>query len=221
MTKHFPFTTLYLLLLFAAVIASWLVGLYGVGSVQSLLSGEGIRWWMRSALPAFASSPVGEMLLVLFTLGVVRRSCRAWSGRAFAVALAVFLLLVALVLWGVFSGNLLSATGHWAHSPLQKGWLPLLALLVGIPCFFYGLNRGLFHSGLQVQEMLGSEVARCASVFFAVFVASQLVAVLTYSGLPAASGINSRVFRYISLAIYWLPFLCGVFQVCKENKNNK
>ena len=76
MKRRFPFTTIYLLLLVTAVIASWLVGLYGVASGGNLLSDEGVRWWMRSVLPSFAASPVGEIFVVLFTLGIVRQSFR-------------------------------------------------------------------------------------------------------------------------------------------------
>ena len=212
MTKpSFPFTTLYVLLLVLAVLASWLVGLYGVDSVNSLLSGEGVRWWMRSVLPSFVASPVGEMLLVLFTLGAIKvtHSSEEARGRLrpWAVALVVFALLTGLVVWGVMSGCLLSVTGRWAHSPLQAGWLPVLSLLVGIPCLSFGLTNGTLTSGSQVLEALSSEVKRCAPAFVTLFVASQLVAVLNYSRLPQACGIGEKAYTYIVYAIYWIPFI--------------
>lgn len=206
MKRRFPFTTLYLLLLLVAVIASWLVGLYGVSGVHSLLSIEGIRWWMRVLLPSFASSFLPEVMLVLFALGIVRRSFRRWNGRALVVAVAVFILLLGLVLWGVVSGSLLSVSGCWAHSPLQVAWLPLLAGLVSIPALCYGLAGGIYTSGSQILRAFGSEVARCAPAFVTLFVASQLTSVLAYSGLPAACGMGDSAFRVVKAVVCWLPF---------------
>ena len=211
MKRRFPFTTLYLLLLFVAVIASWLVGLYGVSGVRSLLSAEGIRWWMRVVMPSFASAFLPEVMVVLFALGIVRRSFRRWNGRAFAAAVAVFVLLLGLVGWGVLSGSLLSVSGRWAHSPLQVAWLPLLAALVSIPALCYGLASGTYTSGTQVLRALGCEVVRCAPAFVTLFVASQLMAVLAYSGLPTVCGMGESAFRVVKAVVCWLPFVYEYF----------
>ena len=226
MRRSFPFTTLYVLLLLTAVVASWLVGLYGVDSVNSLLSGEGVRWWMRSVLPAFAASPIGEVLLVLFTLGAVRSTSprmksdvqqvnKSTSIRAWVVAGLVLAVLVSLVVWGVMSGTLLSVTGRWAHSPLQAGWLPVLALLVGIPCLCFALTNGTLTSGPEVLHAISSEVKRCAPAFVTLFVAAQLVAVLNYSHLPEACGIGKATFGYIAMVIYWTPFIYAYFKTTR------
>lgn len=217
MKRRFPFTTIYLLLLVTAVIASWLVGLYGVASGGNLLSDEGVRWWMRSVLPSFAASPVGEIFVVLFTLGIVRQSFRKrpTSRKAVAVALLVFVALLGLLLCGLFSGTLLSVTGRWANSPLQGGWLIVLALLTGIPSLCCGLTNGTFANGEQVLRALSSEVVRCAPSFVTLFVASQLVAVLAYSGLPAVCGIGDTAFRCIAAVLYWLPF---IFEYIYKNR---
>ena len=219
MKRTFPFTTWYILLLLIAVLASWLVGLYGVDSVNNLLSSEGVRWWMRSVLPAFTASPVGEILLVLFTLGTIKSvshpSNKSTNKKAWVVALLAFAVLASIVLWGILSGNLLSVTGHWAHSPLQAGWLPVLALLVGIPCLCFGLANGTLTGSTQVLEAVSCEVTRCAPAFVTLFIASQLTAVLDYSRLPAANGIESSTYRAIVFAIYWLPFIVAYLRKTK------
>jgi len=216
MREHsFPFTSVYLLLLLVAVIASWLVGLYGVEGVNSLLSVEGVRWWARSALTVFSTSPVGEILLILFTLGIVRKGCTRWSRKAFGVAALIFSLLLALFLWGISSGCLLSVTGHSAHSPLQRGWLLVLALMVGVPCLGYGLTCGALSNGPQALKAISSEVARCAPAFVALFAASQLMAVLSYSRLPDVCGMSGRAFHWMAIVLYGLPF---VFEYLKKPK---
>jgi len=219
--KRFPFVTLYCLLLLGLVIASWLVGLYGVDAVNSLLSGEGLRWWMRSVLPSFAAAPVGEALLLLFALGIVRRSCRRWNGKAFAWAFAVFAVLMGLLLWGTTSGTLLSAMGRWAHSPLAAAWLPVAVALVAIPCLCYGLTDGAITTRAQLERALRSEVARCASALLALFVASQLTAIVEYSGLAAVCGISAKSLRVIALVLYWAPFIAHYIGTEKKNKTKQ
>lgn len=219
--KRFPFVTFYCLLLLGLVIASWLVGLYGVNSVGSLLSGEGLRWWMRSILPSFAAAPVGEALLLLFALGIVRRSCRRWNVKAFAWAVAIFAALLGMLLWGASSGILLSAMGRWAHSPLAAAWLPMAVMLVAIPCLCYGVADGTITSRAQLAAALRSEVARCAPALMALFVASQLTAAMRYSGLAAVIGCDERVLHVLMLVLYWAPFVAQYSRITKKNKTTQ
>ena len=218
--KRFPFVTIYCLLLLGLVIASWLVGLYGVGSGGSLLSGEGLRWWLRSILPSFAAAPVGEALLLLFTLGIVRRSCRRWNGKAFVWGTTVFVVLLGILLWGAFSGTLLSAMGRWAHSPLAAAWLPMVVMLIALPCLCYGLADGAITSRFHIESALRSEVARCASALLALFVASQLMAVAKYSGLAAVCGISDKGLHAIALVLYWTPFIAKYIGKAKKSVHN-
>ena len=219
MTKRFPFTTLYLLLTVAVVIASWMAGSYGLEPTSSLLSGEGVRWWVRSLLPNFASAPLGEALLLLFALGMARRCGRLRWSKALIVMAVAFAVIAALLLWGVFSGNLLSATAAWRNSPLQSGWLPLLCMAVSVPCVCYGLANGSFATPSQVLAAFGSEVARCAPVFLTLFVASQLVSAAAWSRLPEACGVGQKAWAWVTFVIYWLPFACEYLG--KRGKSNK
>lgn len=212
MTKHIPFTAIYLLLTAAVVIASWTMTVYGHEVTQSLLSGEGVRWWVRSLLANYVSAPLGESLLVLLTAGALRR-CGPWRwSRALMMSAVVFGLLTALVVWGVMGGNLLSATASWNNSPLQKGWLPLLALVVCTSCVCYGLANGTFQCSGQVAEALASEVKRCAPFFLTLFVAAQLVAVTRWSGLLVAAGAGDGLRQLLAAVVYWLPLVCQFFR---------
>lgn len=77
--------TMFLLLTMAVVFLSWICDIYGlkvvlpqVGDeirVQSLLSPEGIRWWLRNAIKNFTGfAPLGMVTVAMFGLGVAQHS---------------------------------------------------------------------------------------------------------------------------------------------------
>lgn len=69
-------TGLFLLLwiaLFAAALFSWVGSIYGL-PVHNLLSTDGLRWLLRSAIPLFLASPLGNVLVVLMGAGPVCHS---------------------------------------------------------------------------------------------------------------------------------------------------
>ena len=72
--------TMFLLLTIAVVFLSWICDIYGLKvtlpqtgeeiRVQSLLSPEGIRWWLRNAIKNFTGfAPLGMVIIAMFGLG--------------------------------------------------------------------------------------------------------------------------------------------------------
>ena len=77
--------TMFLLLTIAVVFLSWICDIYGLKvtlpqtgeeiRVQSLLSPEGIRWWLRNAIKNFTGfAPLGMVIIAMFGLGVAQHS---------------------------------------------------------------------------------------------------------------------------------------------------
>ena len=75
--------TMFLLLTMAVVFLSWICDIYGLKvtlpqtgediRVQSLLSPEGIRWWLRNAIKNFTGfAPLGMVIIAMFGLGVAQ-----------------------------------------------------------------------------------------------------------------------------------------------------
>lgn len=71
--------TMFLLLTMAVVFLSWICDIYGLKvtlpqsgediRVQSLLSPEGIRWWLRNAIKNFTGfAPLGMVIIAMFGL---------------------------------------------------------------------------------------------------------------------------------------------------------
>jgi aminobenzoyl-glutamate transport protein len=76
---------MFLLLMLGVVFLSWICDIYGMAvtlpqtgeeiRVQSLLSPEGIRWWLRNAIKNFTGfSPLGMVVIAMFGLGVAEHS---------------------------------------------------------------------------------------------------------------------------------------------------
>ena len=80
--------TMFLLLTMAVVFLSWICDIYGLKvtlpqsgediRVQSLLSPEGIRWWLRNAIKNFTGfAPLGMVIIAMFGLTkCIRSSCQ-------------------------------------------------------------------------------------------------------------------------------------------------
>ncbi len=77
--------TMFMLLTMAVVFLSWICDIYGLKvtlpqtgediRVQSLLSPEGIRWWLRNAIKNFTGfAPLGMVIIAMFGLGVAQHS---------------------------------------------------------------------------------------------------------------------------------------------------
>ena len=73
---YFPHAaTLFFLLTVAVALFSWIGSIYGLGTVQSLLSPEGIRWELRHTVGNFVQTPALGIVIILFLgLGIASYS---------------------------------------------------------------------------------------------------------------------------------------------------
>lgn len=232
MNKHrFPHpAAVYLVLLVLTILVSWIGGVYGMkgGSgngiiVRSLLDTQGLRWMISHSVSALSDAPVGNAMLLLSIIGIVRGSgipgvlsrlyrkgeiaYKERLGIAFAAFL--FLIITALYLWGVFGADhvLLGITGSVTSGPLPAGALFLLFILISLPATVLGFMTDRFRSADDVLRALVSLYGRYATFFLTMLIASQFLAVLEYSRLSLVMGLAPSGFRILSFIIYWLP-LC-------------
>lgn len=133
--------TMYLLLTLLVVMLSWILELYGVETeipatgeivkVQSILSPEGIRWFVRHTVDNFISfAPLGTVVVLMFGLGLAVHSglieaCICYAGLQRKHGSYI---LIAVILLGLMS----NAIGDAGYVVL----LPLSAVLFG----YVGLN---------------------------------------------------------------------------------
>ena len=156
--------TLYALLTVTVVLASWMGDVYGLSvelpsggeplPVQSLISAEGLRWWLRhvvSNVTGFA--PLGMVLIALLGVGLAVHSgflaatLRRWSGGRRGVRRAV----VGVVVVGLLS-NVVGDAGYVLLLPLAAWWFravglhPVAGLVAGFVSVACGYSANLFLS---------------------------------------------------------------------------
>ena len=228
------FPVIYTLLLFILVMFSWIASVYGFALpdgelMPSLLSSDSSRWFVRHSIEHIASAPLVYVLLVLIMMSAVRScgvvfyvkhlfrerrrpSLTRRQQYASRIAWGVFLVCMAMVLWGIVSpkGNLLSVTGHIAGGPLSSGWLFMLFVIVCVPCLVYGCMAGLWHTPQSVLKAFTAEIARCSDYFVTYIIASQLVAALHYTHFFQLLGWGSSAVSLFALLVYGIPLVSSL-----------
>ncbi|MBR3858823.1 MAG: AbgT family transporter [Bacteroidaceae bacterium] len=216
--------SIYFLLIVALVLFSWVGSVYGLmlpdGTLlPNLLSGEGVRWFVRHSMDNVSAAPFAEVLLVLLAVGSLRSS-GLWHAlwhraslvqrqrHALLVALVVLAVCACIVLVGIVpGGNLLSVTGHIAGGPFASGWPFLLTLMVVFPCVVYGKMCGQWHTSKELYAGLASSVVSHAGCFITLVVASQLVAAIQYVRLFQLLGLSAAMQAFCFGLIYTIPLI--------------
>lgn len=190
------------------------------GQATSLVSGEGIRWAVRSALPILNSVPWGTSILLMATLGLLqgsgllaivgRLSCMRrltvseWHAFSFSLA-ATLCYLVLLYMTSVSPWSLLrGVTGEQALSPVSQGWAILTFLGVLAASLVYGFIYGNYRSLMDVAVSVGNTFTQFVPALFALLPASGIVPCLRYIKVVE---LTPHTWEVVAMAIYLLPFI--------------
>jgi len=140
---------------------SWLLSAaYPDSGIRSLLSGEGLRWFMGGYADLLSTPLLVCLLLLSMAWGCLRLSgllsprASFREGRALMLTLLVLLvcMLVVVLLAFIPHAVLLSVTGRLWPSPFSAALIPLLAFIVMVSASVYGLTSGRFSSLQDVYE---------------------------------------------------------------------
>ena len=126
--------TMFMLLMMAVVFLSWICDIYGLKvtlpqtgediRVQSLLSPEGIRWWLRNAIKNFTGfAPLGMVIIAMFGLGVAQHS--GFINACIRLGVGNRKEKKRIILWVIVLGLLSNAIGDGGYIIL----LPIAAML--------------------------------------------------------------------------------------------
>lgn len=175
--------TLYLLLTLGVVFFSWIADIYGFGvtdpasgnevHVQSLLSSEGLRWWLRHVVSNFTGfAPLGMVMVAMFGIGVaeysgflhacIRQGLRRGLGPKSVVWAVIFL--------GIVS-NVVGDAGYILLIPVAAilfravGLHPLGGILVAYVTVACGFSANLFISTLDPLLARHTQEAIASSAF--------------------------------------------------------
>ena len=191
---------------------SWVLSVY-VDGAQGLQSTRGIRWMCVNIVPNFSSVHIAKLLLGLMALSVLRASgiLRAFHShislkqrRALqitGVSVVVVLILFSLLLL-LPDPVLLSAFGTLHNSAFSKGFFGLLACLAIFVGNVYGYTSGRFTTMRDFMQAHASLFAAIPNYFVMLFMASQFVNFLDYTGILPLLGDNGTVLYILKGLLY-------------------
>jgi len=161
----------------ALILLSWILSAAGVEGGRSLLSGEGVRWFVGDFARMVASPLLAWLLLSMMAVGAFLRSgltslwhedrSRILSYRdrtAFRVSLVLLVAYVAaiLLLPVVPHAVLLSASGSLFPSPFSRSIIPIVAFGLTLVSITFGMMSGRMQSLSDVLEVLSYGIRRYA-----------------------------------------------------------
>lgn len=163
----------------ALILLSWILSAAGVEGVRSLLSGEGVRWFVGDFTRTMASPLLAWLILLMIAVGAFLRSglTSLWhEGRlrivsyrdrtAFRVAFVLMVAYIAaiLLLTVVPHAVLLSASGALFPSPFSRSIIPFVAFGITLVSIAFGMVSGRMQSLSDVLEALTYGIRRYASL---------------------------------------------------------
>ena len=231
---------LYLIILALLVLFSWIGSVYGLVLpdgmlIPNLLGADSVRYFVRHSIEHIAAAPFVEAILLLIMVSAVKqsglwqyfveaireRALPALSRRqsyAMRVSLIVFVVCTLIVAMGLIGprGNLLSVTGHISGGPFAQGWLPLSCVCVCVPCICYGWLSGVWSTERAVLSALSTSIARYASYFVTLVIASQLMAAIHYLRLSDFFSWGDTALTICAIVVYGLPLLLLLINPSRE-----
>lgn len=155
------------------ILSSWLFSAMAVGNVESLLTGEGIRW-LFGTLPSMLGTPrliwilLGAMAYgICRSSGILKPSSTDYrSHLAMRISIIFFGIIVVIVilLSAIPHAILLSATGTLFPSPFSRAIIPLTAASIILISSIYGLIEGSFKSIHDILDTLCQGISDWAPV---------------------------------------------------------
>ena len=144
------------------VILSWLLSATRLDGVRSLISSEGIRWFVGEFTYTLASPLLVWLLLLLVALGCLRRSGLMSRGRGYRDRVALRVSLSFIIIYVVIiclltlmpHAILLSVTGSLFPSAFSRALVPIICFGVGVLSISFGMVSGRLHTLTDILDAL-------------------------------------------------------------------
>ncbi|MBR1409921.1 MAG: AbgT family transporter [Prevotella sp.] len=175
------------------VIVSWLLSAMRLDGVRSLLSSEGIRWFVGGFSDIVASTPLTWLLLVLIAGGSIQqsgimrlvtdKSSTSFRDRLALRVACVFVMLYTLVICMLTlmpHAILLSVKGTLFPSAFSRSILPLVCFGVTLFAVVYGMMSGQKKTGEDILDILSYGLRQGAPLIIVYILAIQFYASLRF-----------------------------------------
>ena len=144
------------------VILSWLLSATRLEGVRSLISSEGIRWFVGEFTYTLASPLLVWLLLALVALGCLQRSGLMSRGRGYRDRVALRVSLSFIIIYVVIiclltlmpHAILLSVTGSLFPSAFSRALVPIICFGVGVLSISFGVVSGRLHTLTDILDAL-------------------------------------------------------------------
>jgi len=162
------------------VLVSWLLSASMTEGVHSLLSSEGIRWFVGQYVNMLASPLLVWLLLLSMAFGCIR-SCglsesnnrranpffryRELAALRLSAIIVILYVLLILSMTVIPHAVLLSATGSLLPSAFTRAIVPILSVGMILFSVTYGLSVGSFKSVHNIVNSLSNGIAWAAPLF--------------------------------------------------------
>ena len=173
------FTALVLLLAeLVLILLSWILFAIGEEEVRSLLSSEGIRWFVGGFTTMVSSPLLVWLIILLMAFGAFQKSglisltdasyqmtYRDKTALRVAIVFLLAYIAVILLLTVIPHAILLSATGALFPSPFSRSIVPLTAFGIALVSIIYGIMSGRLRDIKDILEALSFGISKGAPVF--------------------------------------------------------
>lgn len=171
------------------VLLSWLLSAMMVEGVRSMLTSEGIRWFLGHAADGLCQPLVVWLLMGGMAWGCLSRSrllafdeknIHRRAGLRVAALLLMLCVGGVLLLTAMPHAVLLSATGTLWHSPFSHALVPMLCFAITLCATGYGLVARTFTSVTDIVQALTAGLADAAPLLLVYLLAAPFYASLCY-----------------------------------------
>ena len=173
------FTALVLLLAeLVLILLSWILFAIGEEEVRSLLSSEGIRWFVGGFTTMVSSPLLVWLIILLMAFGAFQKSglisltdasyqmtYRDKTALRVAIVFLLAYIAVILLLTVIPHAILLSATGALFPSPFSRSIVPLTAFGIALVSMIYGIMSGRLRDIKDILDALSFGISKGAPVF--------------------------------------------------------
>ncbi len=237
--RYFPhLATIFFLGTILVTLFSWIGKVYGIGSIQSLLNSDGIRWELKSVISNYINQPALGIVMILFIgLGVtiysgffdtlkrrviLRQGITRKERRSLYLSLLTLLIYISIVSWLTFSpfAILKSVTGTLANSPFEMGLFYLISFGIGLTGVVYGYISGIYRNDRDIINGMTFLYRTCADYFLILFFIVQFFSSLIYSNMLQSIGVSEELIYTIFNLFCYLP-LIQIFKVNSAQKYKK
>lgn len=171
------------------VILSWMIKtIYPDFNGRSLLSGEGVRWFLGNFTNNVASNILVWIILIGLSWGSIRASnilqvFKRSHTLSYRERLGFRVVLIEIMIWGIVivllsfipHAAMLSITGQLFPSSFSKSIVPLIAFIALFSSITYGLIIGRLRKGNLIIEALSNGIKQIAPYIIIYIILVQLI----------------------------------------------